>query len=220
MLLSSRKPAFISRRSYVIIRAEMNQEFASQEGVFEMENQSNRTVTIAIVTGLIALLFGLCAGAAVGGIGGFMAGRQAGIRAVNGFNRTSPLSPRFSQPQPSQPGPTVPGTAAPGLGSQSSGAGILVQGLVPGSPAMQAGIQSGDVIVQVDGATLDANTRLSDIISAHKPGDTVKITVQRGGSQRTFTVTLGALPTDNQRAYLGIRYTQPAAETATPAPNQ
>jgi membrane-associated protease RseP (regulator of RpoE activity) len=200
--------------------AEINQEFSSQKGVFAMENQSNRTVTIAIVTGLIALLFGLCAGAAVGGIGGFVAGRQAGIRAVNGFNRVSPLGPRLNQPQPLQPGPTAPGTGVPGLGSQSSGVGIVVQGLVPGSPAMLAGIQMGDVIVQVDGVTLDANTRLSDIIAGHKPGDTVRVTVQRGGSQRTFTVTLGAFPTDNQRAYLGIRYTQPSGETPTPAPTQ
>jgi S1-C subfamily serine protease len=184
-----------------------------------MENQSNRTVTIAVVTGLIALLFGLCAGAAVGGIGGFMVGRQAGVRAANGFNRASPFGPQFNQPQPVQPTPAGQGTAVPGLGSQSSGGGIVVQGLVAGSPAMQAGIQPGDVIVQVDGTALDANTRLSDIIARHKPGDTVKITVQRGGSQRTYTVILGAFPTDSQRAYLGIRYNQATDEAATPTPN-
>ncbi len=35
-----------------------------------MENQSNRAVTIAVITGIIALLFGLCAGALMGGLTG------------------------------------------------------------------------------------------------------------------------------------------------------
>ncbi len=172
-------------------------------------NQSNRTVTIAIVTGLIALLFGLCAGAAVGGIGGFIMGRQAALRATGGFNRSSPF----------QPNPELPAVPQlPGQGGQTAG-GVLVQGIVPGSPAMLAGIQPGDVIVRLDNTTLGTNTRLSDLIAAHKPGDRVGITVQRNGAERTFNVTLGALPTDNQRAYLGIRYTQTGSATPSATPN-
>ncbi len=168
-----------------------------------MENQSNRTVTIAIVTGLIALLFGLCAGALVGGLGGYAVGRQAAARALRFSPGLGPL-PQVTRVFPAP----LPGETN----------GVSVQSVIAGSPAAQAGMQAGDVIVQVDGTPLDANTLLTDVMAQYKPGDTVQMTVDRLGRQVTLRVKLGSYPGDAQRPYLGIRYSQAAPEQGTPAP--
>lgn len=163
-------------------------------------NQSNRTITIAIVAAVIALLIGLCAGALVGGVAGYALG-QAG-RGGGSF-----LQPELT---PSVPLPSAPGNAPSGS--------VTVQDVVANSPAEQAGIQAGDLITAVDSVTLDATHTLAAILAQHKPGDRVRLTIQRGGATNTVTVRLAAAPTDANRAYLGIRYSSAAPANPTPAP--
>ncbi len=69
--------------------------------------------------------------------------------------------------------------------------------VVSGSPADKAGLQSGDVITKVNGTTLDATHSLQTVIGTYKPGDTVKLTVNRGGKTITVNVTLGTAPSSN-----------------------
>jgi S1-C subfamily serine protease len=91
-------------------------------------------------------------------------------------------------------------------GELSTGA-LLVE-VTAGSPAEQAGLQAGDVITAVDGQPVDADNDLASRITAHKPGDTISLTVERSGEEaRDVTVTLGAQPEDENAAYLGVRYT-------------
>ena len=52
----------------------------------------------------------------------------------------------------------------------------------------------GDVITAIDGTSVRSADRLIALISAKKPGDTIHLTVTRGGAQRTVTVTLGSQP--------------------------
>ncbi len=170
-----------------------------------MENQSNRTVTIAVVTGIIALLFGLCAGALLGGLGGYAVGRQAAARA------------RFTSPGLA-PLPVPGGTRVVPAPLPGGANGVSVQSVIAGSPAAQAGIQAGDVIVQIDDTPLDANTLLTDVIGNYKPGDTLQMTIDRLGRQVTVRVRLGSYPGDAQRPYLGIRYSQAAPEQAPGQP--
>ncbi len=75
----------------------------------------------------------------------------------------------------------------------SSTAGATVSAVLGGGPAAKAGIQPGDVLVAVDGKAIpDADSAIVAIRADHKPGDVVHVTIQRGGQQRTVSVTLGA----------------------------
>jgi S1-C subfamily serine protease len=72
--------------------------------------------------------------------------------------------------------------------------GVVVGGVQPGSPAATGGVQSRDVITQIDGQDLQGDSSLAESVNAHKPGDTVTLTVLRGNQQVNLRVTLGQLP--------------------------
>jgi len=72
------------------------------------------------------------------------------------------------------------------------GDGVLVNRVVPGSPADKAGIEKGDVIVSVNMRSVDSPDKLADIVGSHRGGDEVSLRVVRGGERRTFDVTLAA----------------------------
>ncbi|HEX7196978.1 MAG TPA: trypsin-like peptidase domain-containing protein [Candidatus Limnocylindria bacterium] len=71
------------------------------------------------------------------------------------------------------------------------------QAIFPGSPAEDAGLQAGDIIVSVDGEQVSADSDLSTLILPHKPGDTITLRVLRDNSAREVEVTLGELPADS-----------------------
>ncbi|MGZ3617545.1 MAG: PDZ domain-containing protein, partial [Ktedonobacteraceae bacterium] len=56
-----------------------------------------------------------------------------------------------------------------------------------------AGIQTGDVIVQVDNTPVTNSQSLSEALANHNPGDTVAVQIYRGSQQMTMNVTLGEL---------------------------
>jgi serine protease Do len=62
------------------------------------------------------------------------------------------------------------------------------------SPAKDAGVQPGDVIVAADGKPTDRVSTLQRIIRAHKPGETVTLEVMRFGERKTFKVKLIEVP--------------------------
>jgi S1-C subfamily serine protease len=62
-----------------------------------------------------------------------------------------------------------------GSGSGSGSGGAVVAGVVQGSPADSAGLSRGDVIVSVDGTTIDTPSALTDALIGHHPGDRVTI---------------------------------------------
>ena len=76
--------------------------------------------------------------------------------------------------------------------------GVLVTGFgndaAGASPAQQAGLQTGDVITAVNGRTISGNSDLASAIESQAPGTKVTLTVQRGTSQVTVSVTLGERP--------------------------
>jgi 2-alkenal reductase len=72
--------------------------------------------------------------------------------------------------------------------------GVLVAAVEPGSPAAEAGIEPGDVIVALDGSPIDRENPLTEFLFAYAPGDTVRATVQRGSEQMDVDVTLGERP--------------------------
>ncbi len=64
---------------------------------------------------------------------------------------------------------------------------VVVRSIVEGSPALGK-LKAGDVVVAVDGRDVTTPERVRDAITAHEPGETVRITVVRDGSERTVTV--------------------------------
>ena len=73
--------------------------------------------------------------------------------------------------------------------------GVLVVGTVPGGPAQQAGIQTGDLIIAVDGTPTPMPGDLGKVLASHSPGDTLKVDlVHAGGRKETVSVKLGELP--------------------------
>ena len=64
----------------------------------------------------------------------------------------------------------------------------------PDSPAERAGLQEGDVIVAIDGVTIDREHDLSMLVLRREPGDTIKLRVVRGDTEREIRVTLGVMP--------------------------
>ena len=76
--------------------------------------------------------------------------------------------------------------------------GALVAEPQSGSPADKAGIKAGDVIVSVNGETVEDARTLARRISALAPGTSVKLGVVRNGREDTLTLTLGELPRERQ----------------------
>lgn len=69
--------------------------------------------------------------------------------------------------------------------------GAFVQRVTSGTGAQAAGIEPGDVITKIDGSRVRSAQDVSQAIKSHKPGDAVKVTFERGTSEKTVTATLG-----------------------------
>jgi PDZ domain-containing protein len=78
---------------------------------------------------------------------------------------------------------------------------VLVDELSPDSPA-KGKLRPRDVVLEVDGKPAMGGSRLRDLITAHKPGEQVRITVQRAGKRVETTVTTRAA--EDGRAIVGI----------------
>ena len=80
-----------------------------------------------------------------------------------------------------------------------------VQQVEPGSMAEEVGIRPGDRLVAVDGQRIEAWDGFSREVSQRRPGEEIRVTVERGGEERTFSGVLGADPEDPERALVGVR---------------
>jgi len=61
----------------------------------------------------------------------------------------------------------------------------------PGSAAEEAGIQSGDIILEFNGEKITKENSLAKIMQKYDPGESVVLKVLREGEERIFNVTLG-----------------------------
>ena len=75
------------------------------------------------------------------------------------------------------------------------GQGAVVSSVESGSPADQAGIHEGDVIVAIDDTAINGAEGVVAAVRDHEPGDTASIVVVRDGARQTIAVTLGQRPT-------------------------
>ncbi|KDN25927.1 putative serine protease [Moraxella bovoculi 237] len=78
--------------------------------------------------------------------------------------------------------------------SLESSQGVLVTQVWEGAPAYAAGLQAGDIIVELDGVAIkDANT-LSGVVSRHTPNTTLTAKIIRDAELMTLQITLGERP--------------------------
>jgi S1-C subfamily serine protease len=80
-----------------------------------------------------------------------------------------------------------------GAGSTTERA-VLVTGVNSDSPAESAGLMVGDVLLELDGTRIESPEDLLDRLSALSAGRSVALTLVRGGTHVTATVTLGDRP--------------------------
>jgi len=74
--------------------------------------------------------------------------------------------------------------------------GALIRGVENNSPAAQAGIEPGDVIVRFDGKVIERSSDLPRIVGNTAPGTKAPVKVWRRGAERDLTVTVGALESE------------------------
>jgi S1-C subfamily serine protease len=85
------------------------------------------------------------------------------------------------------------GGLANAAGSSSHGA--LVAGALPGYPAARIGLKQGDIIMAVDGRSVASAAKLTDLLSAHHPGDSVQLRwTDPSGRTHNASVTLVSGP--------------------------
>ncbi|MFT2019927.1 S1C family serine protease, partial [Streptomyces sp. 796.1] len=79
-----------------------------------------------------------------------------------------------------------------GDGARVAESGADGPAVTKGGPGDKAGIRSGDVISKVDGVPVRSGQELIVKIRSHRPGDRLKLTVERGGDERNVELTLGS----------------------------
>jgi len=88
--------------------------------------------------------------------------------------------------------------------------GALVNSVEKDGPAAKAGIESGDIILKVDGRDVHSSNDLPRIITAIRPGTKVTLTVWRKGAAKDFAVTVAEIKED----------ATPPPRRANPAPKE
>lgn len=78
--------------------------------------------------------------------------------------------------------------------------GEFVQSVEPGTPADNAGIRAGDVVVEVNGEEVTPDQTLSFLVANIDPGDTVPVELYRDGERRRVNVTVTKRPSEEELA--------------------
>jgi membrane-associated protease RseP (regulator of RpoE activity) len=181
-----------------------------------------------------AVIISLGCGLVFGGAGGFLLGRKGAVGGMghglgydcpmggmgHGLDYDCPMdessgSPRWQMPaRPRSPQapelPSMPGI--PGNPEQPElrfefpemHGGALIVEVMENTPAEQAGLEVGDIIVAVDGKTLDEEYDLVAAIQEREPGDRVSLTLWRGMESAEVEVKLAEHPNKRGAGYLGV----------------
>src|SRR5579884_4257209 len=79
------------------------------------------------------------------------------------------------------------------LNAESTG-GAQIQSVAPSSPASGAGLQRGDLITAINGKAISSTQQFIETVDTYPPGQTVTLTVKRGGSTLHIRLKLGTRP--------------------------
>lgn len=129
-----------------------------------------------------------------------------------GFAIPSATVKKVADEMIAHPGITVPpaqaflgvllGPVTSGFRSQTNyhgQGGVGVMQVISGTPADAAGLNPGDVILQMNGKSYNDNQALVNDISKFHAGDKINLEVWSNGSRKNVTVTLASRPVDQQQ---------------------
>jgi PDZ domain-containing protein len=104
-----------------------------------------------------------------------------------------------------------------GYDVQITGQGAEVESVIDGMPAHGV-LQAGDIIVAVDGQPADTSNALIEDVRRHALGQSVSLTVQRGGQQLDLQVGTRESPTEPGRPIVGVTVSTYAYDVRLPFP--
>ena len=81
--------------------------------------------------------------------------------------------------------------------------GALIAQVGVDSPAQEAGLQSGDIILEFDGQAINSSSDLPHVVGLIAPGSEVKAVVRREGSNQTLQVVVGGLDAGDRPSVSG-----------------
>jgi S1-C subfamily serine protease len=151
-----------------------------------MSHKQSTAIVVATVLAVVCIILACLAGLFVGGVGGrvasFWAGRRTGTVLRNRLRAT------LAQPR----------------GRLAYAASITT--VTAGSPADDAGLAPGDLILAIDGTPIRVGSDPKRILSSYRPGDRVELTIRRANRTRQVQAKLGEEPDQPGSPYLGISY--------------
>ena len=151
-----------------------------------MSQKQSTTIILMTIVAVVCIAMACLAGLVVGRVGGriasLIAGRRPGLLLRDRL-RATPVQPR----------------------TRTSYAASITA-VTPGSPADIAGLVPGDLILAIDGKSIQRSVGPEQILASYQPGDRIELTVVRAGGTREVQVDLGEKPGEPGQAYLGITY--------------
>ncbi|MDB6118674.1 MAG: hypothetical protein JWO08_2455 [Verrucomicrobiaceae bacterium] len=99
-----------------------------------------------------------------------------------------------------------------GVSLEDRPAGLAIAEVAPASPAANAGLQTGDVMVSLDGQPLHNASDARTLLQAQPPGRSVSLELKRNGKSQTVKATLTATSSPmktSSRVVLGVRMGEP-----------
>jgi serine protease Do len=76
--------------------------------------------------------------------------------------------------------------------------GALIGDVLSGTPAAKSGLESGDVVIELDGKPVEGSRELRLHVARLRPGERVPVKVFRSGAAKTLNVVMGELPSDEE----------------------
>jgi S1-C subfamily serine protease len=117
-------------------------------------------------------------------------GQNSGVGFAIAWDKVEDLLPRLKDGQRAAVPPQPYIGVRPAEGALDV-KGVVIDEVIPGGPAAQAGLQDGDLVTRVDDKPVRKWEDLVDAIRKRKVGDTIRITVDRMGESKTLRVQVG-----------------------------
>jgi serine protease Do len=74
--------------------------------------------------------------------------------------------------------------------------GALIAEIVPGGPASKAGLQPGDVVLELNGQAVSSNSELTRLVAQVRTGDIMHLKILRNGQTRNIDIKSGVRPSE------------------------
>jgi serine protease Do len=105
------------------------------------------------------------------------------------------------------------------LGLSADQEGAYVADVTPGGPAAQAGLRAGDIVVAINGESIETSTELTRRVGQASPGETLRLEIIREERRQTVNVRSGTRPADVNAGQTGADEGQDAQPDRPVAPS-